>query len=419
MTEYGQCGIGAYCLGGCDPRMSFSMDACVPAPVCESRTYPMDSLDRIVSIDNYLGDPSKADFVYQGEPLLYNDNVLLTMPAHSVGTVLASTTYMWYGTVRAKLKTSHGAGVVTAFILFSDVKDEIDYEWVGTDLHTAQTNYYFQGIPDYTQSGNITALTDTFSDFHDYEISWTPDEINWSVDGKVRRTKKRADTWNATANQWDYPQTPSRVQLSLWPGGADTNAQGTIDWAGGKVDWESDDIKEYGYYFATFGQVEVECWNATRAPGTNLHTSYTYNSWLATNDTVIDGDKPTVLKSFLGTGLDMNKGAPSGSQSGGSPTNSASGPIASVPGGTASGPGQAPQNSDGNTDGGSGTSGGGDGSQTGSSSGCVATGFSQDCSGNGNSGGGNGGQNAGARLEGMAGGSALAVVVALAGMLML
>jgi beta-glucanase (GH16 family) len=48
--------------------------------------------------------------------------------------------------VTARFKTSRGQGVVTAFILFSDVKDEIDYEFVGSDLDTAQSNYYHQGI---------------------------------------------------------------------------------------------------------------------------------------------------------------------------------------------------------------------------------------------------------------------------------
>jgi hypothetical protein len=128
--------------------MSFSLDACVPAPVCQSKVYPMKDMTGIVDVAKYYGDPSTADWVAQGEPLQYQGNVLLTMPKKSVGTVLASTTYMWYGNVKAKLKTSRGAGVVTAFILLSDVKDEIDYEFVGTDLGIAQTNYYFQGIPD-------------------------------------------------------------------------------------------------------------------------------------------------------------------------------------------------------------------------------------------------------------------------------
>jgi len=145
---YGQCGVGAYCLGGCDPRMSFSLDSCVPAPVCQDRIMLMNSLDRIADISEYLGDASKTDWVSQGEPVINNGNLLLTMPKDSVGTVLSSTVYMWYGTVKARIKTSRSAGVVTAFILFSDVKDEIDYEWVGTQLETSQTNYYFQGIPD-------------------------------------------------------------------------------------------------------------------------------------------------------------------------------------------------------------------------------------------------------------------------------
>jgi len=69
------------------------------------------------------------------------------MAPDTVGTLLASTDYMWYGNVQATFKTSRGAGVVTAFILLSDVKDEIDYEFVGADLESAQSNYYFQGIP--------------------------------------------------------------------------------------------------------------------------------------------------------------------------------------------------------------------------------------------------------------------------------
>jgi len=127
--------------------MSFSLDSCAPAPVCKDKVYKMDSLNRYRDIAKYLGDPNEADWVGQGEPVVYNGNTLLTMPPKSVGTVLASTTYMWYGTVKAKMKTSRAKGVVTAFILFSDVKDEIDFEWVGTDLRNVQTNYYFQGIP--------------------------------------------------------------------------------------------------------------------------------------------------------------------------------------------------------------------------------------------------------------------------------
>jgi beta-glucanase (GH16 family) len=148
VTEYGQCGVGAYCLGGCDPRSSFSLDSCAPEPVCESKTFNFNSLDGITSNTKYLGDSSTTDWVMSGQAVPYDNNILLTMAPDTVGTLLASSTYMWYGNVQATFKTSRGQGVVTAFILLSDVKDEIDYEFVGADLESAQSNYYFQGIPD-------------------------------------------------------------------------------------------------------------------------------------------------------------------------------------------------------------------------------------------------------------------------------
>lgn len=163
-----------------------------------------------------------------------------------------------------------------------------------------------------THSTNIT-LSDTFANYHTYEIDWTPDAVTWSIDGQVGRTLNRTDTWNATTSQWMFPQTPARIQLSLWPAGLASNGQGTIDWAGGLVDWNSADVKASGYFYAAFESVDVTCFSSKSAPGTNTGTSYTYSSYTGTNESVIDGDKPTVLKSFLGTGTDMDAGAASGS----------------------------------------------------------------------------------------------------------
>ncbi|KAI0427366.1 glycoside hydrolase family 16 protein [Xylaria sp. FL1042] len=410
-SQYGQCGVGAYCLGGCDPRMSFSLDACVPAPVCEDRTMPMTDTSGIVDVSKYLGDPSKADWVSQGIPLTYNDNVILTMPPNSVGTVLASTVYMWYGTVKAKMKTSKDAGVVSAFILLSDVKDEIDYEFVGTELDIAQTNFYFQGIPNYHNSGNITGLSNTNTDWHEYEIRWTPDKIEWYVDGELGRTQLKSDTWNDTANQWDFPQTPARVQLSIWPGGAASNGQGTIDWAGGPIDWDSDAIKQDKYYYSTVSEVSIECYKTDSAPGTNSGKSYTYNNWLGTNNTVVDGDKNTVLKSLLGSGLDMDADYPS------STGTAAQTSMEVVPGLSGGGPGtngEAAGSAYGSS-GDSSDSGSSSGSGSSSDEGDCNSGFSQDCSSSSSS----NPKNEGARQEHVLGTSAFAALIAVAGMLWL
>lgn len=156
-------------------------------------------------------------------------------------------------------------------------------------------------------SENIT-LSDTFANFHDYEIRWTPDKIEWWVDGKMGRSLNKKDTWNDTSKNFMFPQTPSRVQLSLWPGGKEGNAEGTIAWAGGPIDWNHPDVEKSGYYYSAFSDVEIECYNAKSAPGTNNGKSYWYNNEAGTNDTVVDGDKRHTIASLMASGEDMDKG---------------------------------------------------------------------------------------------------------------
>lgn len=245
-----------------------------------------------------------------------------------------------------------------------------------------------------TNVENITDLSDTYSNFHDYEINWTPDEITWLVDGVSGRTLKRTDTWNSTTNQWDFPQTPSRVELSIWPGGDSSNSQYTIDWAGGAIDWDSTDIQNYGYDFATFSSVTIECYNASSAPGTNTGVSYYYNNIAGTNATVVNGDNATVLASFEGTGTDMDAGADTSSASGSSST------ANSVPGGSGVG----------NTVGSGDSSSSSSGSSTSSSADCATTGFTQSC-GSDSSGSSSGATGGNEKVFG-AGASAFAAIVA-------
>lgn len=253
------------------------------------------------------------------------------------------------------------------------------------------------------------SLSDTFNNYHTYEIDWTPDSITWLVDGQVGRVKKRSDTWNSTSNQWAFPQTPARVQISLWPGGLKTNGQGTIDWAGGLIDWTDNnpDIKSNGYYYAQFESVTVDCFNATKAPGTNLHTSYTYNSYLGTNDTVVDGNDPTVLTSLLGTGTNMTAALAS--------AGSSSSSVATIPGLSGGGPGTDGHaanetSSGGSSDGSSSDGSSSDGSSTDTAAVPTGTGFQQ--------GTGSGSTNAGARVGGEVkstlGSSVFAGIVAVA-----
>ncbi|KAK5075875.1 putative glycosidase CRH2 [Lithohypha guttulata] len=307
-------------------------------PVCKSTTYDFSKSDNVESNTKYLGDASKADWSSSGEPAPYEDSLLLTMSQGTVGTLLASTHYVWYGKVGARMKTSAGAGVVTAFILLSDTKDEIDFEFVGTDLLTAQSNFYSLGITNYDNGKNLTISSDSMANYHDYEIDWTPDQLTWSIDGKVLRTLKKSDTYNETSSRYSYPQSPARVQLSLWPAGLPSNPKGTIEWAGGEIAWDSPYMTN-GYYYSQFDSVTIDCYDAPSDAQVKGSKSYKLTNKDASESDFAITDDPTVLGSFLATGLEMDEGKEEAAAASASSSGKASKTANTVPGMTGAGNG--------------------------------------------------------------------------------
>lgn len=331
--------------------MSTTFDSCVPNPICKSGTYKFDTLDDVQSINDYLGDNSKINWQAQGSPVKYpSGGAALTMAEGTVGTLLASTFYVWYGKICATMSTSQGQGVVTAFIMMSDVKDEIDFEFIGDDVSNAQSNWYSQGVtncklpihfyntlltnsPD--QNMEKLAVDDTAAKAHEYCIDWTEDQLSWSVDGKVGRTVKRSDSWNATAGRFDYPQTPSRVMLSLWPAGLPSNGKGTIEWAGGEIDWDSKYMTN-GMYAALVTEVTVDCYDAPDGIKKQGSKAYKYTDEMPTNNTVEIVDDLVVLHSLMDTGDNPGSASSSKASTAAKPTKS----VNMVPGGNPGGGGR-------------------------------------------------------------------------------
>lgn len=373
-SQYGQCGTGAYCLGGCDPVNSFSLDSCTPEPICQSKTFSsFPNMDNMASNEKYLGNASEYDWVYSGKPIVHDGNLILTMANGSVGTLVAYNHYIWYGKISGTFKTSRDAGVVTAFILLSDAKDEIDYEFIGANLTTAQTNYYWQGVLDYHNEVNATISSDSFENFHTYEVDWTPDSVTWYLDGQSVRVLKREETYNATSRQYEFPQTPARLELSLWPGGLATNAQGTIDWAGGEINWDSQDMQNPGYYYAIFSSVSITCYDPPAGANIKGDQAYIYTNKAATNNTVEIVNKNTVLANFADTGLNMTAGASTATASSSSSTATVADSVPGESGGVGVGlnPGS---NSTSSSSGSSGTSASSSPTQTGFSQGSGSSG---------------------------------------------
>jgi beta-glucanase (GH16 family) len=189
---------------------------------------------------------------------------------------------------------------------------------------------------------SITGVSDVRQNWHTYEIDWQPDYINWSIDDKVVRTLQRKSTYNDTTKQYNYPQTPSRVQLSLWPGGLPSNGEGTIEWAGGLVDWDSEYMTN-GYYYAQVKDISVECYDPPSGDDSGSNKAYYYTSTVGTQDTVAIGTNNTIIGSLQATGNDPDKSVPGMSgggnagNSGGESSDSSSGGVATNNNGDTSG----------------------------------------------------------------------------------
>lgn len=256
-SSEGVCGSGAMqCAGGCNPMASFKPSSCLPNPVCRSRNMtikPSDynNKDTFMPILEYNGNASSPFTLDSGTLGAGPEGVLLQLKAAQQAKI-SSTDYFMYGYVEATLRHDARQGVVAAFILMSDVKDEVDWEFVA-DGSVGMTNYFRLGVPVLDHGVNVTTPNFNTSEWHTYGLNWTNSQLQWTIDGRVVRTLSRAEAGA------DYPQTPSRIQLSTWAGGNDTNPEGTIAWAGGPIDWNSPEYKQNGFYSQEIKQFNVQC----------------------------------------------------------------------------------------------------------------------------------------------------------------
>ncbi|KAJ2684773.1 putative glycosidase CRH2 [Coemansia spiralis] len=235
-----------YCAPfNCEPGNSYTPQSCWNTPHCVEQTTNFAANGAaFAQISDYHGDPNKAQYVSKLEPSnarVQNGQLELELvrqpDGKGFGAVVVGTRAIQYGSAVAVVRSgSASGGVVSAFIFRNDiVGDEIDYEFVGSEPNTVQSNYYWNNELNYTKMIRSPPVTDTSKNFHTYQIDWTPDHITWQVDGHPFRTLKRSDTWDSATGTYKYPDRESYISFSIWDGGS--GAKGTADWAGGVIDW--------------------------------------------------------------------------------------------------------------------------------------------------------------------------------------
>jgi beta-glucanase (GH16 family) len=144
--------------------------------------------------------------------------------------------YILFGRVEVVMQAAPGVGIISSATLVSDDQDEIDWEFSGNDFNmrsgNVQTNYFGKGIVGNYDRGTYPSVSSPQTQFHNYVLDWSTEELIWSIDGVVVRTLVNN---NATSGPYQYPQSPMRVELGLWDGGDAGNSGDTIEWAGGRT----------------------------------------------------------------------------------------------------------------------------------------------------------------------------------------
>lgn len=179
-----------------------------------------------------------------GTTLKYDDNLgaIFSIANENNAPTIGSKKYIFFGQVDVTVRAARGVGVVTSFVLQSDDLDEIDWEWLGGDATQVQTNFFSKGCTDTYDRGGFSPVADPVNQFHTYTIKWTPEQLDWIIDGAVVRTLKNTGIEGCAG----YPQSPMQIKLGTWVAGRKDAPQGTIDWAGGITDFT--DAPFDGYY---------------------------------------------------------------------------------------------------------------------------------------------------------------------------
>jgi len=171
------------------------------------------------------------------------------------GVEMRSAKTLTYGKVSARMRFAAGSGVVSGLVLFYTPYpncnwNEIDIEHLGKTSNSSQLNaQVFLGTPAASCTTSVSPSQDpqivdlgvnAETDFHQYDIEWTPAGVNTYIDGTLLRTwTKHADLlnlpetilftiWASSAASWAGPLTPTSAPTS-----ADVDWIKVYQWSGG------------------------------------------------------------------------------------------------------------------------------------------------------------------------------------------
>ncbi|KAJ5493582.1 Concanavalin A-like lectin/glucanase subgroup [Penicillium fimorum] len=292
---------------------------------------------------------------------------------------LVSDFYFFYGELSIEMKTSPGQGIVSSAFLQSDDLDEVDWEALGTKTDTIETNYFGKGDTSTWDRETWVPVTTPHDTFHTYTIQWSKDTISWLIDGANVRTLNYNDAQGGAR----FPQTPMNIHVGIWAGGAPTNPEGTIEWAGGPTDYSKGPYSMYIKSISVKNTNPAESYTWSDKSGSGNSIKFTGSNAVSSRSTTTDAatssseasssttESPSTTTekstSSAATTLATKTSSSSSAKSTATSTSSAAGASSSgatPSGSSSSGSGSSPSSSSGSNPSSSSPSGSGSGSST-------------------------------------------------------
>lgn len=232
---------------------------------------------------------------------------------------LVSKKLIFFGRVEVEMQAAPGKGVITSIVLLSDDLDEIDLEAVGSTNDNIQSNTFSRGDQDKLDLLGLLPVGDLTGASDKYTVDWTTDRIEFSVDGAVKRTLRRADIPER------YPESSMHLKVGAWVAGYKDGSPDTATWAGGIADFSNGpsscffksiqvtdyaggssatdkDVKEYTYGDRTGSaksiQIHLADGSTTSADGpSSASSSSSSSSSIAASSTETEATKSSSTKS--------------------------------------------------------------------------------------------------------------------------
>ena len=172
------------------------------------------------------------------------------------------------------MQAAPGGGIISSIVLMSQDRDEIDWEFLGSQPDKVQTNIFSKGDFSKHDLGETNDAPGSLTGTHTYTVDWTPEAIKWIINGNVVRTL------TAASIPGRYPQTPMRVSIGTWSAGTEGNDPGTIEWSGGPTNFGNAPFNAY------YKSIKIVDYAGGFSPATKKVDNYSYGDHSGSKESI-------------------------------------------------------------------------------------------------------------------------------------